>query len=407
MKSFTKISLAIVLLLSTGLSFAKGISANDPYVREVPPGQMNSATFLTLKNDSNKEIALVKATSDVAKNVELHEHVHMDGMMQMRQVQKITIPANGITELKPGGYHIMLIGLTRKIKSGDIVDLTLEFDDGSKKDLKATVKKVMQGMMMGKMKGMKHGAMKMNKAHLNPMPNLMKVFKTTPEVLNLSAKQTEQLKAGIAKRSPKIKDLFQAVTKYEKEIMQAALADKSLTDIDQLANNIAQERLNIINGKAACAKSVKSIMNKEQFAKLQSTYKEKFAKKQEYPDSMQGKMAMLKHVNPMPNLMMVVKKMSGKLNLNEKQATELKAWQDERGPVMAKQYKLIVKLENTLQEAALNNAPPEKLSELADGIMQNRIKVMRGKAFCRDKMKQILKPEQYQKVLELYKANFL
>ena len=406
MKSFTQISLTIVLLLSMGLAFAKGISANDPYVREVPPGQTNSATFLTLKNDSDKEIALIKASSDVAKNVELHEHAHVNGMMQMRQVKKIIIPANSVTELKPGGYHIMLIGLTRKIKSGDIIDLNLEFDDGSKQAIKATVKKVMQGMM-GKMKGMKQGTMKMDKAHLNPMPNLMKVFKKTPEILNLSSEQTEKLKAGIAQRSPKIKDLFKAVTKYEKKIMKAALAGKSITDIDQLANNIIQERLNIINGKAACAESVKSVMNKEQFSKLQSTYKTSYAKKLEYPDNMQGKMAMLKHVNPMPNLMLVVKKMGDKLNLNEKQAAKLKAWQDERGPVMSKQYKLIIKLENELQDAALNNAPPEKLSELADGIMQNRIKVMRGKAFCRDKMKQILKPEQYQKVLELYKTNFL
>ncbi len=407
MKQLNKLVLAWCLFLLTSLSFAKGISINDPYVREVPPGQMNSATFLVLKNDSDKEIALIKANSDVAKNVELHEHVHKDGMMQMRQVQKITIPANGVTELKPGGYHIMLIGLTRQIKSGDIIDLNLEFDDDSKQAIKATVRKVMQGMMGKKMKGMKHGAMKIDKAHLNPMPNLMSVFKKTPEVLKLSPEQIEKIKAGIAQRSPKTKDLYQAVIKYEKEIMKAALADKSLTDIDQLANNIIQERLNIINTKAACAESLKSVMNKEQFAKLQNTYKTSYAKKLEYPDNMQGEMAMLKHVNPMPNLIMVVKKMGDKLKLNEKQVTKLKAWQDERDPVMSKQYKLIIKLENALQEAALNNAPPEKLSELADGIMQNRIKVIRGKAFSRDKIKQILKPEQYQKVLELYKANFL
>jgi copper(I)-binding protein len=150
-----KILLTVTLLLSSGLSFAKGISVDDPYVREVPPGVPTSATFLMLKNDSDKDIALIKATSDVAKNVELHEHVHDNGMMKMRQIPKISIPANGTTVLKPGGYHIMLIGLTRKIKSGDVIDLALEFDDGSKKSVKAEVKKVLKGMMGGMKKGAK------------------------------------------------------------------------------------------------------------------------------------------------------------------------------------------------------------------------------------------------------------
>lgn len=411
MNTFIKTFFSITFLLYAGLGFAKGMSVDNPYVREVPPGQMTSATFLTIKNDTDKDIALIKANSDVAKHVELHEHVHENGMMKMRQVPKIMIPAKGETVLKPGGYHIMLIGLNRKIKAGDIVDLTLEFDNGDKQPIKAEVKKIMQGMNMGKMKGMKHDMkgmhkMKMDKAHLNPMPNLMRVFKTTPEVLNLSAEQTAALKKGIEERNPKIQALFKKVTMLEKELNQAALDNKPLSTLDQLATKIVQNRLSIINGKTGCAKSVKAVLNKDQFAKLQSTYKEKFAKAQSYSDDMPGKMAMLKHVNPMPNLMLVVKKMADKLNLSEEQAAKLKQWRDERGPVMEKQYKTIVKLENDLQDAALNNAAPEKLTELADAIMQNRIKVIRGKAFCRDKVKEILNPEQYKKVIELYKANF-
>ncbi len=405
----SKLLFSACLLLIANLSFAKGVSVDAPYVREVPPGQMISATFMTLKNDSDKAIALIKASSDVAKNVELHEHVHEDGMMKMRQVPKIVIPAHGTTELKPGGYHIMLIGLKRKIKSGDKVTLNLEFDNGNKETISATVKKVMMGMMKGMKKGgMQHGTMKkMDTSHLNPMPNLMMVFKKMPEKLNLSSEQMSKLKAGVAERRPKIKDLFGSVKKYEKNILEAALADKPLSELDQLANNIVQERLNIINAKAGCAESVKNILDEKQFATLQTIYKEKFAKKREYSDDPQGKMAMLKHVNPMPNLMMVVKKMGNKLNLTEKQTAKLNAWHDERSPVMAKQYKTIIKLENELQNAALNNAPAEKLAELADGIMQNRMKVMRGKAFCRDKMKEILDPEQYKKVLDLYKTNFI
>ena len=152
MRQATKILLTALLLLSSGFASAKRVSVESPFVREVPPGIQTSAFFLTLTNESNKKLSLVKASSDVANNVELHEHVHKDGMMQMRQVKQISIPANGKTILKPGGYHIMLIGLTRKIKSGDSVNITLEFDDGSKQAVNASVKKIMKGMMKNSMK---------------------------------------------------------------------------------------------------------------------------------------------------------------------------------------------------------------------------------------------------------------
>jgi len=412
MKSFIQLLLTTALLLSAGLSFAKGVSIGDPYVREVPPSVPTSASFLILKNDSDKEIALIKATSDVAKNVELHEHVHKDGMMKMRQVQKISVPANGETALKPGGYHIMLIGLTRKIKSGDVIDLSLEFDDGSQQAIKATVKKVMMGMMKGMkkggMKGMKMGGKDkgaMSK-HTNPMPNLMKVYMKMGDKLNLSKEQTDKLKTGMAERGPKIKELTAMVAKIEAEINAAAFGDKPIETIDQLANNLMQERLSIIKGKTACRESVKEILDEKQFKKMVELYRANFMPKPKM-NEMQAKMAMKKHTNPMPNLMMVVKKIGDKLNLSEDQKAKLKEWSDMRGPVMAKQYKAVMKMEAALKEAALNNAPVEKIAALSDGIMQERMKIIRGKALCRDNMKRILDDKQYNKVKELYQANFM
>ena len=147
MKNAWQIIFSLSLMLTGAVSFAKDLSVDAPYVREVPPGVMTSASFLTLKNDTDKAIALIKVHSDVAKNIELHEHTHKDGMMEMRQVNRINIPAHGETVLKPGGYHIMLIGLTRKIKSGDKVEIELEFDNGEKQKIMAEVKSVMKGMM--------------------------------------------------------------------------------------------------------------------------------------------------------------------------------------------------------------------------------------------------------------------
>ena len=62
-----------------------------------------------------------------------------DGMMRMRRVSHIDIPANGSTELKPGSYHVMLIGLEREMKAGTAESLTLTFSDNSQKIIVAAV----------------------------------------------------------------------------------------------------------------------------------------------------------------------------------------------------------------------------------------------------------------------------
>lgn len=383
------------------------MSVDNPYVREVPPGQMTSASFLTIKNASDKEVALIKATSDVAKNVELHEHVHKDGMMQMRQVPKIVIPANGETILKPGGYHIMLIGLTRKIKAGDMVDINLEFDNGDKTAIKAEVKKIMQGMMMkGGMKNKMNAKKEAIIKHINPMPNFMAVYKMMGSKLNLSKEQVKKLDAGIKERSPNVEGLTKTITGLESDIYEAILSDKPLTFVDQIADKLMQNRLAMIQGKAKCRETVKDVLNDKQFDKMVELYRANMMPKPMKMDELQAKMAMIKHTNPLPNLMQVVKKMADKLNLTEKQAADLKQWQDERGPVMAKQYKAVVQFEKELKEAALNDEPLGKIDQLADSIMQIRMKIIRGKAFCRDNMKRILDDNQFTKVLELYKANF-
>ena len=147
--------LAFVLLMFSGTAFAdgkltNGISIESPYVRAIPPGQPISAAFMVLKNNTDTEVALVKATSDIAETAELHEHVEESGMMKMRQVPKISIAAKAKTDLKPGGYHIMLINLKKVIKPGDIIAINLEFDNGAKQVIKAEVKKMMMGMKMKK-----------------------------------------------------------------------------------------------------------------------------------------------------------------------------------------------------------------------------------------------------------------
>jgi copper(I)-binding protein len=152
-------SLSIVTVQSFAGSAADLVSVIDPYVRAVPPGQPNSAAFMTLENQDGAAHAVVNATSPVAKVVELHTHIHEGGMMMMRRIDQVDVPANGKAELKPGGLHVMLIGLKQELKPGEMIPLTLEFEDGSEKALKAPVRKIMMksmGGMKGGMGDMKH-----------------------------------------------------------------------------------------------------------------------------------------------------------------------------------------------------------------------------------------------------------
>ena len=137
-----------ITLLFTCTIFANDIVISDAYVRAVPPNVQNSASFMKITNNSNKTISLLSANSNIAKNVELHEHTMSNGMMKMQQVKDIKIPGNSTVELKPGGLHVMLLGLNKKIKPNETVDyITLNFSD--KTSLKITnipIKSVMMGM---------------------------------------------------------------------------------------------------------------------------------------------------------------------------------------------------------------------------------------------------------------------
>ena len=136
---------------------ADAVMVQEAYVRAVPPGQPNSAAFMTLMNKSGSDHSVVGGESPVAKVVELHEHIHQNGMMKMRQIPRIDVKANGKTVLQPGGLHVMLIGLKQELKKGEKVSLTLKFDDGSTKTVEAPVRSVIGGMKMKGMGGMKKG----------------------------------------------------------------------------------------------------------------------------------------------------------------------------------------------------------------------------------------------------------
>jgi copper(I)-binding protein len=100
-----------------------------------------SAVYMVIENTGDQPDRLLHAHCDVAGTVELHETKMEGGVMKMQPVDGIDIPAKGTVELKPGGLHIMLIGLTRDLNPGDEIGLELHFDKAGHVPVKAIVQK--------------------------------------------------------------------------------------------------------------------------------------------------------------------------------------------------------------------------------------------------------------------------
>ncbi|GAB4445547.1 MAG: hypothetical protein Kow0031_28110 [Anaerolineae bacterium] len=105
---------------------ATGLAIADAVVNITP---VNGAAYLTMLNRGDAPDRLLSVNSDVAGNVELHESVMDGNMMQMRPISGLDIAAGDTVRLEPGGYHIMLIDLTRELAAGDTIDLTLSFEN--------------------------------------------------------------------------------------------------------------------------------------------------------------------------------------------------------------------------------------------------------------------------------------
>jgi copper(I)-binding protein len=83
---------------------------------------------MTLRNRGAAPDRLIAAASPVARVVELHTHIREGEVMRMRPVPDIPVPAGQTVELRPGGLHVMLIGLTAPLVEGARVPLTLRFE---------------------------------------------------------------------------------------------------------------------------------------------------------------------------------------------------------------------------------------------------------------------------------------
>ena len=133
--------LAAACLLAAFSAHAQ-VSVDKPWVRTTVAQQTTTAVYLTITSAQGGK--LVDASSPIAASAEVHE-MKMDGdMMKMRGVDVLPLPAGKPVEMKPNGYHMMLMGLKAPLKAGDVVPIRLVVEDAKGRrqtvDVKATAR---------------------------------------------------------------------------------------------------------------------------------------------------------------------------------------------------------------------------------------------------------------------------
>lgn len=141
MARFAAVFTSLVFLILSPV-MAGSLEVSNPQIRATAPGMKATGGYLTITNHSNLDDRLVSASADFAGRVEIHEMI-MDGeVMKMREREGgIEIPAGGMAMLKPGGLHLMLMGLKESMMPGEMRDITLTFESGHTVTLPAMVMK--------------------------------------------------------------------------------------------------------------------------------------------------------------------------------------------------------------------------------------------------------------------------
>jgi hypothetical protein len=126
-------SLALAtMLLAAGLAAQAQTAVKDPWVRGTVAQQKATGLFAQITSTAGGK--LVSASSPVAGIVEIHEMAMEGNVMKMRALPNgLDLPAGKAVDLKPGGYHVMLMDLKKELKAGDTVSVTLVIEGADKK----------------------------------------------------------------------------------------------------------------------------------------------------------------------------------------------------------------------------------------------------------------------------------
>ena len=122
-------------------AFAGELAVANAWSRSTPPGVTVGVAYFTLKNDTGKSDRLLKITTPVASKVQVHRTEIQDGMARMREVAVLHVDAGQSLEFKPGGMHLMLVGLKQPLVEGEAFEIDLLFEVAGPRKLKVAVRR--------------------------------------------------------------------------------------------------------------------------------------------------------------------------------------------------------------------------------------------------------------------------
>jgi periplasmic copper chaperone A len=135
MLKWIKQSAALALFATMGVAQAQDVKSGDlhimkPWTRATAPTATVGGGFMGVMNHGKADDALIAVKANISDKVELHTHAMEGGVMKMREVPRIDVPAGKTVELKPGSFHVMFINLKAPLKQGDKIPMTLVFEKG-------------------------------------------------------------------------------------------------------------------------------------------------------------------------------------------------------------------------------------------------------------------------------------
>ncbi|MDW8479328.1 MAG: copper chaperone PCu(A)C [Xanthomonadales bacterium] len=133
-------SLALLLTLALAAEETPPLAAEGAWIRLAPPEARVQAGYVLLRNQGTVTLALVAAESAAFGAIEIHDMVEREGVMRMRRLERLEIPAAGSAELRPGGLHLMLFRPVRPLAEGESVTIRLRLADGRALELPFVVR---------------------------------------------------------------------------------------------------------------------------------------------------------------------------------------------------------------------------------------------------------------------------
>jgi len=158
--TLTAAGLLVLGSLATAQADDMTLMASGAWSRPTASAGMAGVVYLTV-TDSGAPTTLVSVTTPIAAQAEMHQSTEQNGMMEMLPVKSLPIAPGAPIKFSPGGYHIMLMGLTKPLSPGQTFPVTLTFADGSKVTTTVTVQSMTSGAPAGAMGG-GMGSMKMS-----------------------------------------------------------------------------------------------------------------------------------------------------------------------------------------------------------------------------------------------------